>query len=261
MGCISGMTAVYLDTPVAVVTGGSRGIGRAIALRFAREGYRIIISYRTRESHALETVEEALRLGAPGAVALHLDLESPESVEEFAREVEARCPSVNVLVNNAGVIQTRGIAETSLEEWERTFRVNVTGAFLVTQKLLPLLERAEWASIVNISSIAGVTGNVLAGIAYSASKAALIGFTKRLAIELAPKGIRVNAVAPSFVKTELVAEFIDTPEKLERIRRLHPLGIVLEPEDVAEAVYFLADPRKSRGITGEVLNINAGRLT
>ncbi len=253
--------SVTPDTPVVLVTGGSRGIGRAVALRFAREGYRVIVTYRSEEMGALSTVEEALASGAPGAFHVHLDVSDPASVEEMAREVSEKCTHINVLVNNAGILQANGIKDTSLEEWEHTLRVNITGPFLVTKALLPLLERASWASIVNIASIAGETGNVLAGIAYSASKAALIGFTKRLAVELAPLGIRVNAVAPSFVETSMVRSYIDTPEKRERIRKLHPLGIIIKPEDVAEAVLFLADPARSRAITGHVLRINAGRLT
>jgi len=154
-----------------------------------------------------------------------------------------------------------GLDETSLEEWEETIRVNLTGVFLVTKALLPLLRRAPWASVVNIASIAGQTGNVVAGVAYAASKAGVIGLTKRLAVQLAGEGIRVNAVAPSFVETDMTRGFLDTPEKRERVARLHPLGIILKPEDVAEAVLFLADQRRSRGITGHVLSINAGRLT
>ena len=247
--------------PVAVVTGGSGGIGRAVALRFAREGYRLVLSYRTGRDRALKAAREAERLGSPRAIALPLDAGDPRSVEEFAARVGEEMGRVNVLVNSHGVLQTGGIAETSPEEWERTIRVNLTGVYLVTRALLPLLERAEWASIVNIASIAGETGNVLAGVAYAASKAGLIGLTKRLSVELAPKGIRVNAVAPSFVETPMVAGFMDTPEKRERIRGLHPLGIIIKPEDIAEAVLFLADPRRSRAITGEVLRVNAGRLT
>lgn len=245
----------------ALVTGGSRGIGRATALRFAREGWSVVVAYRARRDMAEEAVREARRLGAPEAYAVQVDVGDPGSVSRMAGEVAGLVPHLNVLVNAAGILQVGGIEDTSLEEWEETIRVNLTGVYLVTKALLPLLERAPWASIVNVASIAGETGNVVAGVAYAASKAGVIGLTKRLAVMLAPKGIRVNAVAPSFVETDMTRSFLDTPEKRERVRSLHPLGVILKPEDVAEAILFLADPERSRGITGHVLSINAGRRT
>jgi 3-oxoacyl-[acyl-carrier protein] reductase len=253
---MNGKSDVY-----AVITGGSRGIGRATAIRFAREGWNIIITYRSREDCAQKVVEEAKRLGASLALAYKVDVSCPEDVERFKIEVEKVIPYVNVLVNNAGIISSGSIDEISLDEWRKVIDVNLTGVFLVTKTLLPLLLKAPWASIVNVASIAGQTGNVLASVAYASSKAGVIGFTKRLAVELAPKGIRVNAVAPSFVETDLVREFIDTPEKRKKIEELHPLRTILKPEDVAEAILFLADPSKSRTITGHILSLNAGRYT
>ena len=137
--------------------------------------------------------------------------------------------------------------------------VNVFGPFMVTKTFLPLLKKAGKATIINVASIAGETGNVVASVAYSVSKSAVIGLTKRLAVELAPN-IRVNAVSPSFVDTEMVHSFIDTPEKREQVKSLHPLNDIATPEDVANAVFFLAS-EKARYITGHVLRINGGRLT
>ena len=245
----------------ALITGGSRGIGRAAALRMALEGWHVIVAYRREEHQAKSVAMEAIRLGAPAAFAVQVDVGDPASVESMAREVSSLVPHLNVLVNSAGVLQVGGLDETSLEEWEETIRVNLTGVFLVTKALLPLLRRAPWASVVNVASIAGQTGNVFAGVAYAASKAGVIGLTKRLAVMLAPEGIRVNAVAPSFVETDMTRGFLDTPEKRERVRSLHPLGVILKPDDVAESILFLADPRRSRGVTGHVLSVNAGRLT
>jgi len=244
-----------------VVTGGSRGIGRAVVLRFAREGCSVAFTYRSSREAAERVAEEARRLGAGEALVYRLDVSEPGMVEEFASRLGERWGSVNVLVNNAGVISFTRFDELSLEEWERVLRVNLTGVFLVTRALLPLLRRAEWASIVNIASIAGETGSVYASAAYAASKAGVIGLTRRLAVELAPEGIRVNAVAPSFVETDMVRGFIDTPEKRRRVEELHPLRMIIQPEDVVEAVYFLAMPSLSRAITGQVLRVNAGRLT
>ena len=243
------------------VTGGSRGIGRAVVLRFARAGCRVAVGYHTRGGAAEAVAREAVRLGAVEAFPVQVDVSDPDSVARAASLLGERWGSLNVLVNNAGVISFSRFEETSLEEWERVIRVNLTGAFLVTRAVLPLLRRAEWASIVNIASIAGETGNVVASAAYAASKAGLIGLTRRLAVELAGYGIRVNAVAPSFVETDMVREFIDTPEKRRRVEELHPLRMIIQPEDVAEAVFFLAMPETARAITGQVLRVNAGRLT
>jgi len=245
----------------SLVTGGSRGIGRATALRFAREEWSVVVAFKSNLEGAREVVREAKRLGAPEAFYVQVDVSDPGSVSRMASEVSERLPYLNVLVNAAGILQLGGLADTTLEEWEETIRVNLTGAFLVTKALYGLLRRAPWASVVNVASISGETGNVVAGVAYAASKAGLIGLTKRLAVLLAPEGIRVNAVAPSFVETDMTRGFLGDPRKREEIRRLHPLGVILKPEDVAEAILFLADPSKSRGITGHVLSINAGRRT
>ena len=258
----TGVEAEREEKPVGyvLVTGSSRGIGRAVVLRFASEGYAVAITYHNRRDQALEAAERARRLGAPEAIVLRLDVSSPESLEEAHRELESRWPYLNVLVNNAGVLHIGSIDETRLDDWEKVIRVNLTGVFLATKTFLPMLRKAPWASIVNIASIAGQTGNIAASAAYVASKAGVIGFTRRLAVELASYGIRVNAVAPSFVDTDMVRSFLDKPEKRKKIEELHPLRMIIQPEDVAEAVYFLATPA-SRAITGHVLSINAGRFT
>ena len=251
-----------LEGSYVVITGASRGIGRATALAFAQAGARgVAVIYRSQRREAERVVRELSKLGASDSLAVQADVASWGDVERAARVVGERWPHVNVLVNNAGIIQVGGVEETSPEEWSRTLSVNLTGAFHAVKAFLPLLRRAPWASVVNVASIAGQTGNVVAGIAYSASKAGLIGFTKRLAVELAPHGIRVNAVAPTFVETDMTRRWLEDPEGRERVRSLHPLGVILEPRDVAEAILFLADPQRARGITGHVLSINAGRYT
>jgi len=242
------------------VTGGDRGIGRAVVERFAEAGCSVWFTYRGCRGCAEETLRVLEGLGVEARYS-RLDVSDPGMVEEVASRVGGAWGWVNVLVNNAGVIHFGSLEETSLEDWERVIRVNLTGAFLVTRAFLPLLEAAPWASIVNVASIAGETGNVVASAAYAASKAGLIGLTRRLAVELAPRGIRVNAVAPSFVETDMVRGFIDTPEKRKRVEELHPLRMIIQPRDVAEAVYFLAMPDTARAITGQVLRVNAGRLT
>ncbi|WFO74779.1 3-oxoacyl-ACP reductase FabG [Desulfurococcaceae archaeon MEX13E-LK6-19] len=239
-----------------LVTGGNRGIGRAIVLRFARSGYYVVYTYHSNRDTAKKVLEEIRKLGGEGFY-VQMDVSDPESVEKAYKEIADKIPYLNVLVNNAGVFHDKSIDETTLEEWEHVIRVDLTGVFLVTKTFLPLLRKAPWASIVNIASLAGQTAGV-ASAAYSAAKGGVIALTKKLALELAPK-IRVNAVAPSFVATDMVKKYIDTPEKLEKVKALHPLRDIARPEDVAEAVYFLATPA-SRFITGVTLSINGGRF-
>ncbi len=240
------------------VTGGDRGIGRAIVLRFVREDYYVVYSYHRNIDAAEKTLKLVKENGGNGFY-VRMDVSDEDSVIEAYHLVSEKIPYLNVLVNNAGIIYFGSIEETSLDVWNKVIAVNLTGVFLVTKHFLPLLRKAPWASIVNISSIAGQTGNVVASAAYCASKAGVIGLTRRLAVELAPH-IRVNAVAPSFVETDMVREFIDTEDKRKRVAELHPLKDIARPEDVAEAVYFLATP-SSRFITGQVLGVNGGRLT
>ncbi|MCE4617387.1 MAG: SDR family oxidoreductase [Desulfurococcales archaeon] len=248
-------------TGIMFVTGGSRGIGRAVVLRFAREGYTVLFTYRSRREKALETVAMAKESGARGVEAFQADVSNYREMERVASIISENYGYLNVLVNNAGILHVGSLAQTTPEEWKNVMSVNLDGVFYTTKAVLHLLEKAEWASIVNIASIAGQTGNIAASAAYAASKAGVIGLTKRLAVELAPKGIRVNAVAPSFVDTDMVADFLKTDEDRKRIRSLHPLNLIIKPEDIAEAVYFLADPSRSKAITGHVLQVNAGRYT
>ncbi|AFZ70752.1 dehydrogenase of unknown specificity, short-chain alcohol dehydrogenase like protein [Caldisphaera lagunensis DSM 15908] len=246
---------------VVIITGGDRGIGKAIAKRFAKEKYFVIITYNANKEEAEKTLNELKKLGAEKAYSFKLDVSNEGEVKAFSEEVKKITDHVNTLVNNAGIISYTPFEQLTLEEWNKIISVDLTGVFLVTRYLLDLLKKADWASIVNISSIAGQTGSVYGGIPYVAAKAGVIGLTKRLSNELAKYGIRVNAVAPSFVETDLVAEFLKDENKKKSIIELHPLKILLKPEDIAEAVYFFSDPTLSRGVTGQVLGINAGRYT
>jgi len=244
----------------AVVIGGSRGIGAETARLLATRGYRVAVSYNKSREQAEKLVME-IQQYSPGSFAFHIDVSDPASVAKARKRVEERFPRIDALVYSAGILQLGGIEELEPSEWDKVLRVNLYGAYYTIREFLPLLRKSRSPAIVAISSIAGETGNVVAGPAYAASKAGLIGLVKRLAVELAPHGIRVNAVAPSFVETDMTREILDDPEKREKIRRLHPLGIILKPRDVAEAILFLLDPEKARGITGHVLSINAGRRT
>ena len=248
------------ESVFAFVVGGSRGIGRATVLLLAERGYSVGLSYVKAGGEASRVVEEALGRGASDSFAIRLDASSWSDVVDAVNVVSARFPFLNILVYSAGVLQVGSVEELDPGEWDRVIGVNLSGAFYVVKGFLPLLKRAPWASIVFVSSIAGQTGNVYAGTAYAASKAGLIGLTKRLAVELAGYGIRVNAVAPSFVETDMTRRFLEDPESRRRIMELHPLRMILKPVDVARAILYLAEPA-SNGVTGHVLSINAGRYT
>ncbi len=246
---------------VVVVTGGDRGIGRATVLRFSREGYDVVLTYRARKDAAEATVKDALSLGARSASAYQVDVSDWSSIKEFVGQLEKRFSYVNVLVNNAGIIDYTDFEAMTPETWRRVIDVDLTGPFMVSSAMLPLLKRAPWASIVNLASIAGQTGNVLASVAYCSAKAGVIELTKRLAVELAKYGIRVNAVAPSFVETDMVADILSDPARRRSVEEMHPLKRIIKPEEVAEAIYFLASPELSLNITGQILGINGGRYT
>lgn len=246
---------------VVFITGGDRGIGRAIALRFAKEKYSVIITYNNNIEAAKETLIKVLEAGALEAISIKMDLSSYEDIIKARKEIEKSFTHINVIINNAGIIGYTPFEELSIDEWKRIIDVDLTGPFLVIKEFFNLMRNAPWASIVNISSIAGQTGNVIANVAYSAAKAGLIGFTKKLAVELAKYNIRVNAVAPSVVETDMTKNLLADKNKREAIKEMHPLKIILTPNDIAEAVYFLANPDMSRGITGQIIGINAGRYT
>ncbi len=240
---------------VVFVSGGSRGIGRATVLKFAEEGFTVYFSYNTRRDRAEEVAREA----GDNVHYIKMDVTDPGSVLDAYEFVARNAGHLNVLINNAGIASLTPFNELTYEEWEKVIKVDLTGVFLVTKTFLPLLIKAPWASIVNVASITGQTGHVLSSAAYCAAKAGVIGFTRRLAVELAPK-IRVNAVAPSIVETDMTRSLLDTEEKRRKASALHPLARVARPEEVAEAIYFLALGEKSGFITGHILNINGGRL-
>lgn len=248
--------------PYILIIGGSRGIGAETARIFSCKGYNVAITYNKSAEKARNVLEDVKACNPRGNHKLYkLDVRSYEQVKQLAGQIGKDYPHLNALVYAAGILQYGSIEKLTPEEWHNVIETNLTGAYYATRELLPLLRKAPWASIIYIASIAGETGNVVAGAAYSASKAGLIGLTKRLAVELAKYKIRVNAVAPSFVETDMTKQFLDTEEKRERVRKLHPLEIILQPRDIANAIYFLADPQQSRGITGHILSINAGRRT
>ena len=231
----------------ALVTGGSRGIGRAICLEFARAGYDVAFCYAQDEAGAEETARLVAETGA-GALSFRCDVSDEAQVQAMFGQIFG----LSVLVNNAGVALYKQVQDTSFAEWKQVFSVNADGAFLCTRAALPKFLQRGGGSIVNIASVWGEAGGSCEA-AYSASKAALIGFTKACAKEFAPSGIRVNCLSCGFIETEMNARL--SRAEREAFFADVPLGRAGTPEEAAAAVRFLAE---SRYITGEVLRVNGG---
>ena len=237
----------------AFVTGGSRGIGRAVVRRLAAEGYAVGINYLQARDAAL-ALEEELRSAGRRAMAVQADVADREAVTAAIRQVEDAFGPVEVLVNNAGIAQQDLFQDTGDALWHRLFAVNVDGAYHTIQAVLPHMLHVKQGSIVNISSIWGLRGSSCE-VAYSATKAAVIGLTRSLAMELAPSGIRVNCVAPGVIRTDMVETLGE--ETIAALREETPLGRLGTPEDIASAVAFLAGDGAGF-ITGQVLTADGG---
>lgn len=241
-----------LKGQVALVTGGGTGIGRATALLFAKEGAGIAVNYSKSQAKAEEVAKLGHEMGVK-AVALKADVSKDGEARAMVEKVVAEFGRLDILVNNAGF--TRRIDHKNLEAlteeiWDRTFDVNLKGAFYCARAAIPVMKRQGGGSIINIASIAGLTG-FGSSIAYCASKAGMISLTKSLARAFSPE-IRVNAVAPGFVETGFVNW---EQEIIERSRRTNPLGRNFQPEDVAEAVLFLAT---ASALTGQTIMVDGG---
>jgi 3-oxoacyl-[acyl-carrier protein] reductase len=237
---------------VAVVTGGSRGIGRATALTLCRAGFEIVIASPEVEKN--EEVAAEIRACSGTAMTVNLDLSSLESVKEAFAAIYAEVKRVDVLVNNAGITKDALALRMKPDDWNRVLQINLTGAFFACQQVMQGMMKERWGRIINIASVVGESGN--AGQAnYSASKAGLIGLTKTLAQELATRNITVNAIAPGFIETDMTA--VLPPEVKEKMMSSIPMKRFGKPEDIADAVRFLASEHAGY-ITGHVLKVNGG---
>jgi 3-oxoacyl-[acyl-carrier protein] reductase len=248
--------AIDLTGKAALVTGGSRGIGRAVCDLLARAGARVAVSFQRNEAAAADAVT-SIRVAGGEAMAVAGDVADPGQARQLVRDVLAAWQRLDILVNNAGVWEEDEAGRGDLEIWNRALAVNVRGAFLVTDAAVPHLAR-ERGSIVFISSTAGQRGEA-GHSAYAASKGALISYTKSLATELGPRGVRVNCVAPGWVETDLTRSALADPVRLREIEDSIPIGRVAQPDDIAGPVLFLVSDL-ARHVQGEILNVNGGSV-
>jgi len=238
----------------ALITGSNRGIGKAIAQKLAENGTDIIITAPIK-SDAESAANEIKERYNVKTYAFELNLLDINSIEDTVKEIE-KTTTVDILVNNAGITKDNLFIRMKKEEWEDVIKVNFTSIFYITQPIVKQMIKKRWGRVINISSVVGIMGNA-GQTNYSATKAALIGFTKSLAKEVGSRGITVNAVAPGFIDTPMTQGL---PEDIkEAYKKQIPLGRFGSPEDVANAVLFLASEKASY-ITGEVINVNGGML-
>lgn len=236
----------------ALISGSSRGIGAAVAERLAKDGWNIVLNYVKNAEKALALAEKLSKI--TGVAVIKADVSAPLEAKKLFDEAKKRFGKVDLLVNNAGISEVKAFDTVSYEEWKRTFEVNVDGVFNLTQEVLPDMISRKSGKIVNISSMWGQVG-ASCEVAYSASKAAVIGFTKALAKELGPSGITVNCVCPGYIDTEMNSAH--SPETVEAVKEETPLGRIGTPNDVAEAVRFLAGDAADF-VTGQIIGINGG---
>ena len=246
---------MLLDHKVVLVTGGSRGIGRAVALACAREGANVIINYAGNAKAAQEVVEKITELGRR-ALAVQADVSKLEDVERLVQEALDDFGRIDVLVNNAGITRDNLIMRMKEEDWDAVLATNLKGVFLCTKAVTKGMMKQRSGRVINMTSVVGVMGN--AGQAnYAAAKAGVIGLTKATAKELASRGITVNAIAPGFINSEMTEVLSENVK--EAMVKVIPLGKMGEAEDVAEATVFLASD-SARYITGQVLHVDGGMV-
>jgi acetoacetyl-CoA reductase/3-oxoacyl-[acyl-carrier protein] reductase len=241
-----------VDGKVALVTGASRGIGRAIALELAREGATVALNYQNNESKAREVAEEIAKIGGSCMLA-KANLADPQEARGLIKRVVDQFGRLDVLVNNAGITRDRSLRKMNDQDWTEVIQTNLNGVFFCTSAAIPVMTSQNYGRIVNISSMNGQVG-AFGQANYSASKGGIIAFTKTAALELAKSNITVNAIAPGFTMTEMVAKIPDNIQ--DQIKTRIPLGRFAKPEEIARAVTFLiAD---GDYITGQTIGVNGG---
>jgi len=239
---------------VALVTGASRGIGRAVAVTLAKGGASVALNYAGNEAAAAEALKLVQEAGAPRAQLFKFDVADPAACAAAVEEIVGAWGGLHVLVNNAGIALDQLVMRIKDEDWSRQLQVNLTGAFNLTRAVARPMMKQKGGAIVNLTSVVGEMGNA-GQAAYAATKAGLIGLTKAVARELASRGVRVNAVAPGYVDTDMTHALPEAART--KLQEMIPLARIGSAQDVADAVAFLASDRASY-VTGEVLRVNGG---
>lgn len=246
---------MLLDGKIALVTGASRGIGRAVAIALAKEGAAVAINYAG-NAKAAEEVKEIIEQMGGRAITIQADISDEKAAADMVAQTLAELGGLDILVNNAGITRDNLFIRMKADEWNAVINTNLTGLFNCSQPAAKYMMKKRTGRIINMSSVSGIMGN-MGQVNYSAAKAGVIGFTKSLARETAARGITVNAVAPGFIATDMTAAM---PEKAqEKVLTMIPMGKMGQPEDIANAVLFLASEKASY-ITGQVISVNGGMV-
>lgn len=244
---------IALSEQVAIVTGASRGIGRATALALAATGVKVVVNY-AQSSAAADSIVQEIQQDGGTAIAVKADVSKSEEVENLIQQTQEQWGRVDILVNNAGITRDNLLLRMKLEDWQAVIDLNLTGVFLTTKVVSKLMLKQKSGRIINITSVAGLMGNP--GQAnYSAAKAGVIGFTKTVAKEFASRGVTVNAVAPGFIATDMTHDL-----KADEILKFIPLARYGQPEEVAGMIRFLAIDPAAAYITGQVFNVDGGMV-
>ncbi|MBQ5832055.1 MAG: 3-oxoacyl-[Selenomonadales bacterium] len=246
---------MQLEGKVALVTGASRGIGRAVAIRLAKSGAKIAVNYAGNQA-AAEEVKQIIEQNGGEAILVQADISNAESVDAMVAAVMEAFGRIDILVNNAGITRDTLLMRMKEADWNAVIQTNLTGVFYVTKAVSKIMMKQRYGKIVNMSSVVGLMGN--AGQAnYAAAKAGVIGFTKSMAKELAARNITVNAIAPGFIATDMTAVLSDKVK--EDLATKSPMGRLGEADDIASAVLFLVSDSASY-ITGQTLNVDGGMV-
>lgn len=244
-----------LSGKCAIITGASRGIGKAIALKLASLGANIVLNYRSSEKEAMEVENKIKEMGVE-VLSIKGDISKLEEVESLVMKAKEKFGTIDIMVNNAGITKDTLLLRMKEEDFDSVIDINLKGVFNCMKSITPIMIRQKHGKIINLSSVVGISGNA-GQVNYAASKAGVIGMTKSLAKEVGSRGINVNAVAPGFIETDMTNELGDKFK--EEAKKNIPLKRFGEPEDVAEVVAFLAS-ESSNYVTGQVIHVDGGML-
>jgi len=244
-----------LENKVAIVTGSSRGIGRAIAIAFAKEGCNVVVNYCHSKENAMEVSKEIERINPNGSIVIQADVSAEDEVDRMVNKTIAAFGKLHILVNNVGVFHRCAFLDMSLSEWERIINNDLTSVFLCTRTDIPYIQKQKWGRIINISSTSGITGGT-SGSHYAAAKGGVIAFTKALSSEFAQYGITVNAIVPSKIETDMLWGSLDEKQKETLLKKI-PVKRFGKPEEIATIALFLASENAGY-ITGETIVASGG---